>query len=585
MLAFQRVGNSAYRDVPGVYSHIIDPNERRRMALAEIDKASFGWYHLRLIVVTGVGFFTDAYSLFAVNLATAMLGIVFWQDSDGGVMPHNADTAIKVSTSAGAVGGQIFFGYLADVLGRKRMYGIELLIIISATVAQTLCASSKAMSFAGVFVFWRVLMGLGIGGDYPLSAVITSEFASTKWRGSIVAAVFAMQGFGQFAAAIVALVVTTAYKRTLEPVRSISECSGDCLRAVDIMWRIIVGFGSIPGWFALYYRLTIPETPRYTFDVLYDVETASADARRYRSGKKGGAHLDRLHLARAQADMLKYRTPRPGPSEIWRFFSKRSNALKLLGTAGSWFLLDVAFYGINLNSSSVLSVIGFDKKENVYALLQNAAVGQLVLICAGSIPGYWCTVATIDILGRRPIQLAGFTILTVLFCVIGFNFAGLSQKSLLVLYILCQFFFNFGPNATTFLTPAEVFPTRVRATAHGLSAGCGKVGAILAQVVFAPMVNRGATPANPSPWLHGVMQIFALFMFCGIGTTLLVPETKRRSLEELAGETGERGVYELQFVSGFFAGGSGRGGRDGRGKRLEGEWSWRGLRDRYLRVK
>lgn len=63
MLAFQRVGNSAYRDVPGVYSHIQDPNERRRMALAETDKAAFGWYHIRLIVVTGVGFFTDAYSV------------------------------------------------------------------------------------------------------------------------------------------------------------------------------------------------------------------------------------------------------------------------------------------------------------------------------------------------------------------------------------------------------------------------------------------------------------------------------------------------------------------------------------------
>jgi PHS family inorganic phosphate transporter-like MFS transporter len=253
-----------------------------------------------------------------------------------------------------------------------------------------------------------------------------------------------MQGIGQFAAAIMALIVVTAYKGTLEPVQRVSECSGECLRAVDVMWRVIIGFGSIPGWFALYYRLTIPETPRYTFDVLYDVEKASADARRYRSGKKGGAQIDRLHQARAQQEMLKYRTPRPGPVEAWCFFSQKSNALKLLGTAGSWFLLDVAFYGINLNSSSVLRAIGFDKKDNIYMLLHNAAVGQLVLICAGSIPGYWFTVAFVDIIGRRPIQLMGFTILTVLLCVIGFNFSGLSEKSLLVLYILCQFFFNFG---------------------------------------------------------------------------------------------------------------------------------------------
>lgn len=91
-----------------------------------------------------------------------MLGIVFWQDSNNGVMPHIADTAIKVSTSAGAVAGQFVFGYLADVLGRKKMYGIELLIIISATVAQALTASSGAVSFVGLLIFWRVMMGLGM---------------------------------------------------------------------------------------------------------------------------------------------------------------------------------------------------------------------------------------------------------------------------------------------------------------------------------------------------------------------------------------------------------------------------------------
>jgi len=62
-LSSRKAGNSAYHDVNAVYSHIIDPNERRRMALAEIDKAPLSWYHLRLVIVTGVGFFTDAYSV------------------------------------------------------------------------------------------------------------------------------------------------------------------------------------------------------------------------------------------------------------------------------------------------------------------------------------------------------------------------------------------------------------------------------------------------------------------------------------------------------------------------------------------
>ncbi|OCL10849.1 phosphate permease [Glonium stellatum] len=580
MLSFHRVGNSAYRDVPGVYSHIMDPNERRRMALAEIDKAPFGWYHARLIVVTGVGFFTDAYSLFAINLTTTMLGIVFWQKSHGGTIPHNSDTAIKVASSAGAVIGQVVFGYLADLLGRKKMYGIELMMIISATLAQALCSPSKAISFVGVLIFWRVAMGIGIGGDYPLSAVITAEFASTRWRGAIVAAVFAMQGIGQFAAAVMALVVTVAYKKTLEPVQAVGECHEECIKAVDTMWRIIIGFGGVPGWFALYYRLTIPETPRYTFDVLYDIEKAAVDTRRYRSGKKGEGYTDRLRQARARQDMMKYRTPRPTVGEVVRYFSNWTTFMRLVGTAGSWFFLDVAFYGLNLNSSSVLSVIGFTSTENIYQQLRNAAVGQLVLICAGSIPGYWFTVATIDWLGRRIIQIAGFLILTILFAVIGFHFEDLTKGSLLALYVLAQFFFNWGPNATTFISPGEVFPTRIRCTAHGISAAFGKIGAIIAQVGFAPMVNKGATKNDPSPWLHGVMQIFALFMFCGMLTSFLVPETKRRTLEEIAGERSDSTVYELQFVSQFFSPAASREGK----KRLSGNWTLRGLANKYLNL-
>jgi PHS family inorganic phosphate transporter-like MFS transporter len=85
------------------------------------------------------------------------------------------DTYIKAATSAGAVIGQIGFGWLADLLGRRRMYGIELVTIIAATLAQSLSSPSAAITMAGLIIFWRVIMGIGIGGDYPMSAVITSE--------------------------------------------------------------------------------------------------------------------------------------------------------------------------------------------------------------------------------------------------------------------------------------------------------------------------------------------------------------------------------------------------------------------------
>jgi MFS transporter, PHS family, inorganic phosphate transporter len=97
-----------------------------------------------------------------------------------------------------------------------------------------------------------------------------------------------------------------------------------------------------------------------------------------------------------------------------------------------------------------------------------------------------------------------------------------------------------GPNTTTFIVPGECFPTRYRSTSHGISAAAGKVGSIIAQAVFGPLRTHGA-PSNCSgaacsPWLNHVMQIFALFMLCGLFTTFLIPETARKTLEELTGE-------------------------------------------------
>ncbi len=166
----------------------------------------------------------------------------------------------------------------------------------------------------------------------------------------------------------------------------------------------------------------------------------------------------------------------------------------------------------------------------------------MILVCAGAIPGYWATVATVDTIGRKPIQMAGFLILTIIFFIIGGAYDHLKEKhgGLLALYVLAQFFFNFGPNATTFIVPGECFPTRYRSTSHGISAASGKVGAIIAQCVFGPLVHKGAKPGSgASPWLNHVMEIFGGFMFCGVLTTWLIPETKRRTLEELSGEDHE----------------------------------------------
>lgn len=355
-------------------------------------------------------------------------------------------------------------------------------------------------------------------------------------------AVFAMQGFGQLTAALIALIVTAGFKGSLlqSTGSKPATCIGDCQLATDKMWRIIIGFGAVPGCIALYYRLTIPETPRYTFDVARDVEQAATDASAYMKGRSEG-HPDEISRVTAKVQATQQlEIPKASMRDFVAHYGQWKNGKILLGTAGSWFFLDVAYYGLSLNNSIILSAIGFSGGATMYDVFHRNAVGNLIFVLAGAIPGYWMSVATIDTLGRKPIQFLGFTMLTILFIIIGFAYDKLSGHALLALYVIAQFFFNFGPNSTTFIVPGECFPTRYRSTSHGFSAASGKVGAIIAQVIFGPLKTRGAKPGATgraaNPFIPHIMEIFALFMLCGLACTFLIPETKRKTLEELAGE-------------------------------------------------
>jgi MFS transporter, PHS family, inorganic phosphate transporter len=356
----------------------------------------------------------------------------------------------------------------------------------------------------------------------------------------MMAAVFSMQGAGQLAAVLVALIVTFGFRDSFS-IPSFSACGLQCQVAADRGWRIIIGTSALPAIFALYYRLTIPETPRYTFDVAQDIEKANADIRAFKDGQAEG-HPSALQRVRTKLIASATLTqPRASWSDFISYFSIWKNGSVLFATTVSWFLVDLAFYGLGLNYSIMLAVIGYGStKDTVYHNLFNNAVGNLIIVCAGSLPGYWLSMIFVDTIGRRRIQIGGFAILTVLFCIIGFAYSSLSQGAFLVLYIFVQLFFSFGPNTTTFIIPGECFPTRYRSTGHGLSAAGGKIGATVAQIMALTLVNKDAPPncngKECYPWAPHLMEIFACFMLCGVLVSLLIPETKRRTLEELAGE-------------------------------------------------
>lgn len=131
------------------------------------------------------------------------------------------------------------------------------------------------------------------------------------------------------------------------------------MAATDKIWRIIVGFGTVPAVIALYFRLTIPETPRYTIDIGRDIEGAVADSSAYLSNKRTG-HVDEMRrLSQLQLTSETLVVPKASWREFWTHFLQWKYGKILLGTSGSWFLLDVAFYGLGLNNSIILGAIGY----------------------------------------------------------------------------------------------------------------------------------------------------------------------------------------------------------------------------------
>jgi PHS family inorganic phosphate transporter-like MFS transporter len=146
-----------------------------------------------------------------------------------------------------------------------------------------------------------------------------------------VSGLFGFQTLTIVASAIVSLVVLVAFKGQIEsqPVNH--------AKAIDQSWRLIIGIGMIPAAVALYFRLTIPETPRYTMDVERNIKQGSQDVDTYLT--TGTYVVDPIH------NNERAEVPKASWADFARHFRQWKNFKVLFGAAWSWFALDIAFYG------------------------------------------------------------------------------------------------------------------------------------------------------------------------------------------------------------------------------------------------
>jgi MFS family permease len=309
----------------------------------------------------------------------------------------------------------------------------------------------------------------------------------------MVGLVFAMQGAGLVVGPLVAAALLASHVPD------------------DIIWRILLGLGDIPGLAVFYLRRQINETPRFAKAGGDTDEAAAAIAAATGQAVAKGTKTE--STARQQQ----------GAIEGFKVLARnRRLLLWLFGTAGAWMLLDFAYYGNTISSPEVLKAI------NPHGTLLTNTLLQLLIFVVFALPGYALAIRLLDRSGRKTIQSLGFTMMAIAFLLIGLV-PGVTTTvaPFVLLFGMSYFFTEFGPNTTTFVYPAEIFPVDVRATAHGISAAAGKLGAFAGAYLFPQMLAS-------SLGLRGAEVISGVVCLVGLVLTLcLLPEPKGLSLEEL----------------------------------------------------
>lgn len=243
--------------------------------LSALDAAKTQFYHFKAIIIAGMGLFTDSYDLFCIPVVMRMLGRIYYPEIHRTIDQRKwfevpsviASTMIGVALM-GTVIGQLVFRRLGDLVGRRHVYGVSLIMMVVGSIG---CGFSFSVLTPMVFVtlgFFRFLLGVGIGGDYPLSATIMSEFASKRTRGTFIAGVFSMQGFGILLSSLITMIVCYIFRGFSDNLRTVSkspesETTAPVPPESDLAWRIILVIGAIPAAMTYHWRMKMPETARY----------------------------------------------------------------------------------------------------------------------------------------------------------------------------------------------------------------------------------------------------------------------------------------------------------------------------------
>mmetsp|Transcript_69647 Transcript_69647/g.166204 ORF Transcript_69647/g.166204 Transcript_69647/m.166204 type:complete len:430 (+) Transcript_69647:129-1418(+) len=382
-----------------------------------------GWWRA---FASGCSNFSIQYNYQCASIALAVMSThndLYVQDPLAADYPRPpwVSRSLLALVFVGSMAGMMCFGYLGDLLGHRRaLQGTKGLVVLGALLCSMLPEDSGD-EFWHRLAIGRLLVGVGLGGAYPLSAAC----AGASGTSSEVGQAFFWQTPGGVAPYLVTLLLLHVLPG-----------------ATSWQFRLVLGLGALPAFLAL--------------------------AASWREESAPPVH--------AGGDLRQ---------------ALQSHQRTLVGTAGTWFLFDVAAYGTVIFTPRILNHV-FGESQSLTQLALHS-----VMMLSFAIPATFLAVAVLPRVGARTLNALGLAMISVCFAVFAAVSAVFPDAHKVLFAVLCALYFglNFGPSVATFVLPVELAPPELRSTFHGLSAAAGKSGALVGALLFPLLDETYGVPA------------------------------------------------------------------------------------------
>ena len=456
---------------------------------ARLDRLPFGRFHLLVITALGITWILDGLE---VTLAGALSGEL---RSSAALNLSNTQVGLAGSCYlAGAVLGALFFGWLTDRLGRKKLFTITLAVYLLATAATGLSWNAAS------FVLFRFCTGAGIGGEYAAINSTIQELIPARFRGFTDLLINGSFWVGAAFGAGSSIVLLNP--AVIDPA---------------IGWRLAFLTGAIIGLVILLMRFWIPESPRW--QITHGLARAADSTVRGIETQFGDA--DRLAPAdtRVRLRMRKFTPLREVARTLFITYRRRTLVGLSLMTAQAFFYNAIFFtYALILTD-----FYGTPSQD----------VGWYILpFAAGNVLGPLLLGRLFDTLGRKIMIASTYALSGILLAVTAILFSrdALTAQTLTMAW-MTVFFFASAAASSAYLTVSETFPLEIRALAIAFFYAIGTgIGGIAGPLVLGILINSGSRGSVAIGYAIGA----ALMIGAAAVEALWGIAAERKSLEAVA---------------------------------------------------